>query len=76
MFKSLGVAEEDGGLIIKNTLQDGSPNPAYKKLTEETQELMMQEIELGDFNFNIDDFNFKSKSPYSTFMSVAFDLKD
>lgn len=76
LFISLGAVQEGDNLVLRELLEDGTENPAYKKLTEETQELMIQEIELGDFNFNIDDFNFKSKSPYSTFMSVAFDLKD
>ena len=73
IFISLGAVEKDGQLIIESELVDGSKNPAMEKLTKERTELLIQEIDLGEFTFDIESFNFKSKSIYSVFMSVAFD---
>lgn len=72
LFISLGAVEKDGQLMIEKLLEDGSPNPALKKLTEERIQIISQEIDLGEFKFDIDDFNFKSKSTYPVFMHVAF----
>jgi hypothetical protein len=72
LFISLGAVEEEGQLVIKNKLEDGSDNPALQKLTEERAGMLTQEIDLGEFKFNVDDFNFKSKSIYPVFMHVAF----
>lgn len=76
LFKSLGAVEEDGNLVIKEMLGDGSANPSIEKLTNERLELFKQEIDLGNFKFDIDDFNFKSKSTYPIFMLTAFDSED
>jgi hypothetical protein len=73
LFVSLGAVEENGQLTIKQTLDDGSVNPAIEKLTKERAELLSQEIDLGEFTFDIESFNFKSKSTYPVFMSVAFE---
>ena len=72
LFTSLGAVEEEGQLVIKNKLEDGSDNPALQKLAEERAGMLTQEIDLGEFKFNVDDFNFKSKSIYPVFMHVAF----
>jgi hypothetical protein len=72
LFISLGAVEEEGQLVIKNKLEDGSDNPTLQKLTEERAGMLTQEIDLGEFKFNVDDFNFKSKSIYPVFMHVAF----
>lgn len=72
LFTSLGAVEQEGQLIIKDKLEDGSPNPAMQKLIEERTELLKQEIELGEYAFDIDSFNFKSKSTYPVFMNIAF----
>lgn len=73
LFVSLGATEENGQLTIKQTLDDGSVNPVIEKLTKERAELLSQEIDLGEFTFDIESFNFKSKSTYPVFMSVAFE---
>ena len=72
LFVSLGAVEEEGKLVIKETLEDGSPNPFIEKLIKERNEALSQEIDLGEFNFDIDSFNFKSKSTYPVFMLLAF----
>lgn len=72
LFTSLGAVEEEGQLIIKPTLEDGSVNPAMEKLIKERTELLSQEIEIGEFSFEIESFNFKSKSTYPVFMNAAF----
>lgn len=72
LFISLGAVEEEGQLVIKELLEDGSINPAMEKLVKERTELFLQEIEIGEFNFDIESFNFKSKSTYPVFMNAAF----
>ena len=73
LFESLGAVEKDGNLIIENTLEDGSPNPAIQKLIEERNQLMSVEVDAGDLDFKIEDFDFKSESTYPVFMLLAFD---
>lgn len=72
LFISLGAVEEENQLIIPTTLEDGSVNPSLEKLTKERTELLSQEIEIGEFSFDIESFNFKSKSIYPVFMNAAF----
>jgi DNA polymerase I-like protein with 3'-5' exonuclease and polymerase domains len=74
LFNSLGAVEENGLLIIKDILEDGSINPARLELEEERKKLLEEVVDLGDFEFNIEEFDFESESNYYTFMSVAFDL--
>lgn len=74
LFKSLGAVEEEGQLVIKNTLEDGSVNPALAELTEQRAKLLNEVVDLGEFEFKIEDFDFESESNYYTFMSVAFDV--
>ena len=74
LFKSLGAVEEGGQLVIKNTLEDGSVNPALAELTEQRAKLLNEVVDLGEFEFKIEDFDFESESNYYTFMSVAFDI--
>ena len=73
LFESLGAVEKDGNLVIENTLEDGSPNPAIQKLIEERTQLMNVEVDAGDLDFKIEDFDFKSESTYPLFMLIAFD---
>ena len=73
LFTSLGAVEKDGNLVIENTLEDGSPNPAIQKLIEERTQLMNVEVDAGDLDFKIEDFDFKSESTYPVFMLIAFD---
>lgn len=73
LFTSLGAVEKDGNLVIENTLEDGSPNPAIQKLIEERTQLMNVEVDAGDLDFKIEDFDFKSESTYPVFMFLAFD---
>jgi hypothetical protein len=73
LFTSLGAVEKDGKLIIENTLEDGSPNPAIQKLIEERTQLMNLEVDAGELDFKIEDFDFKSESTYPLFMMLAFD---
>lgn len=73
LFKSLGAIEKEGNLIIPEFLEDGTKNPMIEKLITERTALIDQEIVLGELKFDIEDFNFKSKSTYPVFMSVAFD---
>lgn len=73
LFESLGAIEKDGNLVIENTLEDGSPNPAIQKLIEERTQLMNVEVDAGDLDFKIEDFDFKSESTYPLFMLIAFD---
>jgi len=73
LFTSLGAVEKDGKLIIENTLDDGSPNPAIQKLIEERTQLMNLEVDAGELDFKIEDFDFKSESTYPLFMMLAFD---
>ena len=73
LFTSLGAVEKDGNLVIENTLEDGSPNPAIQKLIEERTQLMNVEVDAGDLDFKIEDFDFKSESTYPLFMLIAFD---
>lgn len=73
LFESLGAVEKDGNLMIENTLEDGSPNPAIQKLIEERTQLMNVEVDAGDLDFKIEDFDFKSESTYPVFMLLAFD---
>lgn len=73
LFESLGAVEKDGNLMIENTLEDGSPNPAIQKLIEERNQLMNVEVDGGDLDFKIEDFDFKSESIYPVFMMLAFD---
>jgi hypothetical protein len=73
LFESLGAVEKDGNLIIENTLEDGSPNPAIQKLIEERTQLMNVEVDAGELDFKIEDFDFKSESTYPLFMLLAFE---
>jgi hypothetical protein len=73
LFTSLGAIEKDGNLVIENTLEDGSPNPAIQKLIEERTQLMNVEVDAGELDFKIEDFDFKSESTYPLFMLIAFD---
>ena len=73
LFTSLGAVEKDGNLLIENTLEDGSPNPAIQKLIEERTQLMNVEVDAGELDFKIEDFDFKSESTYPLFMLIAFD---
>jgi hypothetical protein len=73
LFESLGAVEKDGNLVIENTLEDGSPNPAIQKLIEERTQLMNVEVDAGELDFKIEDFDFKSESTYPVFMFLAFD---
>ena len=73
LFTSLGAVEKDGNLMIENTLEDGSPNPAIQKLIEERTQLMNLEVDAGELDFKIEDFDFKSESTYPLFMMLAFD---
>ena len=73
LFESLGAVEKDGNLVIENTLEDGSPNPAIEKLIQERTQLMNVEVDAGDLDFKIEDFDFKSESTYPVFMLLAFD---
>lgn len=73
LFNSLGAVEENGNLIIKAKLEDGSDNPALKELDDQRKKLLSEEVDLGEFKFDINDFDCESESNYYTFMSVAFD---
>jgi len=73
LFESLGAVEKDGNLVIENTLEDGSPNPVIEKLMHERSQLMNVEVDAGDLDFKIEDFDFKSESTYPVFMLLAFD---
>jgi len=73
LFTSLGAVEKDGNLVIENTLEDGSPNPAIQKLIEERTQLMNVEVDAGELDFKIEDFDFKSESSYPVFMLLAFE---
>lgn len=73
LFTSLGAVEKDGNLQIENTLEDGSPNPSIQKLIEERTQLMNVEVDAGELDFKIEDFDFKSESTYPVFMFIAFD---
>ena len=73
LFTSLGAVEKDGNLVIENTLEDGSPNPAIQKLIDEKTQLLNVEVDAGDLDFKIEDFDFKSESTYPLFMLIAFD---
>lgn len=73
LFISLGAVEKDGNLVIENTLEDGSPNPAIEKLIEERTQLMNVEVDAGELDFKIEDFDFKSESTYPVFMMLAFE---
>lgn len=72
LFISLGAVEVDGLLTVKDTLEDGSPNPSLEKLKSERASLYDQEVDLGEFNFDIEDFTFNSKCVYPVFTSIAF----
>lgn len=73
LFTSLGAVEKDGNLVIENALEDGSPNPAIQKLIEERTQLMKVEVDAGELDFKIEDFDFKSESTYPLFMLLAFE---
>lgn len=73
LFISLGAVEENGLLIVKATLEDGTPNPAIVELDSERRKLLDEEIDLGEFKFDINDFDQESEENYYTFLSVAFD---
>jgi hypothetical protein len=74
LFASLGAVEENGALVVKSTLEDGSVNPAILELARERKKLLEEVVDLGELTFEIEDFDFESESNYYTFMSVAFDL--
>jgi hypothetical protein len=74
LFTSLGAVEENGALVVKSTLEDGSVNPAILELAEERKKLLEEVVDLGEFTFEIEDLDFESESNYYTFMSVAFDI--
>lgn len=73
LFISLGAVEKDGGLSIEQTLEDGSVNPAIQKLIDERTQLMNVEVDAGELDFKIEEFDFKSESIYPAFMLLAFD---
>ena len=73
LFTSLGAVEKDGNLILEKQLPDGSPNPAIDQLMKERNQLMNVEVDAGELDFKIEDFDFKSESTYPIFMLLAFD---
>jgi hypothetical protein len=74
LFVSLGAVEKEGGLIIEQYLEDGTVNPAIQELNKERANLLAQVVDLGEFEFKIEEFDFETESNYYTFMSVVFDL--
>ena len=73
LFTSLGAVEKDGNLILEKELPDGSPNPAIEQLMKERTQLMNVEVDAGELDFKIEDFDFKSESSYPVFMMLAFE---
>ena len=73
LFTSLGAVEKDGNLILEKELPDGSPNPAIDQLMKERNQLMNVEVDAGELDFKIEDFDFKSESSYPVFMMLAFE---
>lgn len=73
LFTDLGAIESEGNLVIPESLEDGSVNPAIETIKKEKSELNSVEIEVNDIQFDLEDFDFNSDSIYPVFMSVAFD---
>ncbi len=73
IFLSLGATEKNGRLRIPKQLEDGSLNPVHEELEKQRQVLLDETVDLGDFNFKIEEFDFESESRYTTFMAVVFD---
>ena len=72
LVKKLGE-EKDGSYQIKYKLDDGSINPNIDIFNKEITELLNMEIEIKDYEFKIEDFNFESESNYQFFYDLMID---
>lgn len=72
LIKKLGE-EKDGSYQIKYKLDDGSINPNLELFNKEITELLNMEIEIKDYEFKIEDFNFESESNYQFFYDLMID---
>jgi hypothetical protein len=72
LVKKLGE-EKDGSYQIKYKLDDGSINPNIDIFNKEIAELLNMEIEIKDYEFKIEDFNFESESNYQFFYDLMID---
>jgi hypothetical protein len=72
LIKKLGE-EKDGSYQIKYKLDDGSINPNIDIFNKEITELLNMEIEIKDYEFKIEDFNFESESNYQFFYDLMID---
>jgi hypothetical protein len=72
LVKKLGE-EKDGSYQIKYKLDDGSINPNLELFNKEITELLNMEIEIKDYEFKIEDFNFESESNYQFFYDLMID---
>jgi hypothetical protein len=72
LIKKLGE-EKDGSYQIKYKLDDGSINPNIDIFNKEITELLNMEIEIKDYQFKIEDFDFESESNYQFFYDLMID---
>jgi hypothetical protein len=72
LIKELGEAADDGSISIPMQIND-VVNPKYVEFTKQSEELLMQTIEIDVNQFNIDNFDFKSDSNYPTFMGKCIE---
>ena len=72
LVKKLGE-EKDGSYQIKYKLDDGSINPNLELFNKEVTELLNMEIEIKDYQFKIEDFDFESESNYQFFYDLMID---
>jgi hypothetical protein len=72
LIKELGEAADDGSISIPMQIND-VVNPKYVEFTKQSEELLMQTIEIDVHQFNIDNFDFKSDSNYPTFMGKCIE---
>ena len=72
LIKKLGE-EKDGSYQIKYKLDNGSINPNIDIFNKEIADLLNMEIEIKDYQFKIEDFDFESESNYQFFYDLMID---
>ena len=72
LIKKLGE-EKGGSYQIKYKFDDGSINPNIDIFNKEIADLLNMEIEIKDYQFKIEDFDFESESNYQFFYDLMID---
>jgi hypothetical protein len=69
LLKKFGT-ELNGKYVLESFLEDGSVNPKVDDFNKEIISLLNETIEIKNYEFNIEEFNFESESNYALFYEL------